>query len=240
LILQEIYNILDRISSFSFASSWDNSGINIGYMEQYISEIVISLDVDSYILDNIKSNTLLITHHPLIFTPIKSIQDDPISNLIKKMIKKDIAHIAMHTNFDKTHLNSFVAINILGFDDIYTDDFVCYINIKPTTFDDILELVVDRFHIYCPNIVRTSKPISKIALTTGSGGSLINKVNADLFLTGDIKYHDAMYAKERGLGLIDITHFASEIFFSEALLSELRELNIKISIINSNNPFSKE
>jgi len=240
LLLKDIYNKLDNISSFSFASSWDNSGINIGYMDQYISEIVISLDIDYHLLDNLNPNTLLITHHPLIFQPIKSIGNDPISNFIRDMIKKDIAHIAMHTNFDKTHLNSFVAINILGFDKIYTEDFICYIDVESMVFDDVLELVKDRFHIYRPNYVKTTNKIKRLALTTGSGGSLIKNIEADIFLTGDIKYHDAMYAKAKGLGLIDITHFNSEIFFAQALFQEIRELDIKISIINSNNPFNKE
>ena len=51
--------------------------------------------------------------------------------------------------------------------------------------------------------------IKKIAIVTGSGMSLIDEIKADCFLTGDIKYHEAMEAKARGLSLIDIRHYES-------------------------------
>ena len=56
--------------------------------------------------------------------------------------------------------------------------------------------------------------MKNVAIVTGSGMSLIGDVKADCFLTGDIKYHDAMEAKARGISLIDIRHYESERYFS--------------------------
>jgi dinuclear metal center YbgI/SA1388 family protein len=69
------------------------------------------------------------------------------------------------------------------------------------------------------------KRVSRAAVCTGSGGSLIGKVfasRADVFITGDMKYHDARLAEENGLAVIDIGHFASEKLVLEPLGDFLR------------------
>ena len=63
--------------------------------------------------------------------------------------------------------------------------------------------------------------------------SLLPYIKADLFLTGDIKYHEAMEAKALGISLIDIGHFESEIFFSE-ILYKLLENYLKKNMALSN------
>ncbi len=79
--------------------------------------------------------------------------------------------------------------------------------------------------------------IGSIALTTGSGASLMDSVESDCFLTGDIKYHDAMRAISRGLMLIDIGHYESEIFFSQIVKDELENLGVSAIICELENPF---
>ena len=58
------------------------------------------------------------------------------------------------------------------------------------------------------------------------------------FLTGDIKYHDAMQAKSIGLSLIDIGHYESEHFFAQILLKHLKFLGLEVIIASSKNPFT--
>lgn len=71
--------------------------------------------------------------------------------------------------------------------------------------------------------------ISKLALCGGSGAPLIREAareGADLFLTGDIKYHDAREAQALGLALIDAGHFATERLMIDGLSAQLeKELN---------------
>jgi hypothetical protein len=55
--------------------------------------------------------------------------------------------------------------------------------------------------------------ISRIGICTGSGASFIDKaiaLNLDLFITGDVKYHQAIHAKREGLAIADVGHFYSE------------------------------
>ena len=89
-------------------------------------------------------------------------------------------------------------------------------------------------------VIGKKEVIRSIALTTGSGASLINEVEADCFLTGDIKYHDAMKAMSENLMMVDIGHYESERFFAEILLEELKVLPILAIIANSKNPFHIE
>ncbi len=81
------------------------------------------------------------------------------------------------------------------------------------------------------------KHIKRCALTTGSGGDLIGHVDADCYLSGDFKYHQALEAKENKLNLLDIGHFESESHFPACLSKNLINFPLKAIMINSKNPF---
>jgi dinuclear metal center YbgI/SA1388 family protein len=236
--LEKIYNILNKISPFEIQEKWDNSGVNIGSFTDEIQDIVLSLDIDTTLVEQLKPNTLLITHHPLIFSPLKKIDDIFPSNIIKKMIKKDISLISMHTNFDKTHLNTYVLEQVLGFVSIKKDGFLEYCDVD-MTFENLQKYITKKLNLkYIKNTPSDKKQIKRLAFCTGSGASLIKEVKADCFLTGDIKYHDGMLARELGIALIDIGHFESEIFFGDILHTLLQEQNINSTIKNSTLAFS--
>ncbi|MGZ7212529.1 Nif3-like dinuclear metal center hexameric protein, partial [Streptococcus pyogenes] len=74
--------------------------------------------------------------------------------------------------------------------------------------------------------VKCNNKVEKVGIVTGAGMSLLSEVKADCFLTGDIKYHDAMDAKSRNISLIDIRHYESEKYFNELLVGVL-EKNLK-------------
>ena len=87
---------------------------------------------------------------------------------------------------------------------------------------------------YIRLIKSNNRKIKRVALCTGSGGSLLEQVsrkNVDLYLTGDITYHTALRAKELGLNVLDIEHFDTEKFFVEALYNQLTKLGISKDIL---------
>jgi putative NIF3 family GTP cyclohydrolase 1 type 2 len=86
-------------------------------------------------------------------------------------------------------------------------------------------------------VVSPKNKITSIALTTGAGASLMDEVDADCFLTGDIKYHDAMKAMSQNLMMVDIGHYESEKFFVDAMMRELKNLGLFAIISQSQNPF---
>ena len=236
--ISEIYEYLNQLSPFDLQESWDNSGLLVGDFSFDATSIALSIDIDEKLIDSLEENTLLITHHPIIFGGLKQLEFSKYpANLIQKMIKKNISNIAMHTNFDQTHLNDYVVTEILGYEISKKDGFVTYVDVDED-FDVFAKKISTAFGLPHSKCVKTKNRVKKVALTTGSGCSLMRSVQADCFLTGDIKYHDAMEAKSLNLSLIDIGHYESERFFAQILQKRLKNLGLKVIIASSENPFT--
>ena len=235
--LKDILEILNQISPFELQESWDNSGLQVGSLNDEIKRAVLSIDIDLEMVKSNPKNTLFILHHPIIFGGLKSFDFNLYpQNLIKELILKEQSVIAMHTNFDKTHLNRYVFEKVLGFSG-ECEDFICKGKVN-LSLGELKERLFSAFGEDL-RVINPKSQISSIALTTGSGGSLIDKIDTDCFLTGDIKYHDAIKAQELGLMVVDIGHFESERYFSQVLGEQLKSLAISVIISQSKNPFSK-
>lgn len=239
--LKEIYNFLDELSPFELQEKWDNSGLLVGNLDDEIKKVYISIDLDEENLEKVEENSLIITHHPLIFSALKKVNYDSYSTkLLKILIQKNIALISMHTNIDITHLNKYVASEILGLDVIDSEGYICYANVNDS-FSNFANSVASRLGLEYIKYVKCNDKVKKVALITGAGMSMIGQVEADCFLTGDIKYHDAMEAKARGISLIDIRHYESERHFSALMMGLIEEYlkknKLQAIITASKNPF---
>ena len=238
--LQEIYNHLDKISPFELQEKWDNSGLIVGELEREVSQIVVSLDIDFDMIKEVEEGALFVVHHPLIFGKLTQLNFAKYpSNLMEQMILKKQSCIAMHTNFDQTHLNKYVFEKILGFKLENQNAFLCTTQ-GAWNYKSLLSLIKEKLNLPTLRVVGKKEKIKSIALCTGAGASLMDEVEADCFLTGDIKYHDAMKAMSEDLMMIDIGHYESEKFFAEILIEELKVLPILAIIANSKNPFHTE
>lgn len=239
MTLGEIYTLLDGISPFELQEAWDNSGLLIGSPDDSFDHVVVALDIDEQMLDEVEEKSLIITHHPLIFGKLNRLDFSHYpARFIQKMIKKDIFHIALHTNFDKTHLNRYVAENVLNLADIEADEFVCYGDVPEQSLESFASDIQAKLGLEKIKYTKAGGTVRRVALATGSGASLLSHIDADCFLTGDIKYHDAMEALALNISLIDITHYGSERFFSQILCEILKHNGIKAIIKNSKNPFT--
>ncbi|CAA6817924.1 MAG: FIG137478: Hypothetical protein [uncultured Sulfurovum sp.] len=235
--IKEIYEKLDELSPFNLQERWDNSGLLVGDMEREIEHIALGLDLDKETLESAKENTLFLVHHPLIFSGLKELDFSVYpTNLLEIMVKKNLSLIAMHTNFDKTHLNAYVFEKVLGFTKEFQNDFICKVT-GDWSKNELLSLLKNKLGVEVLKVVSPKNRITSIALTTGAGASLMDEVDADCFLTGDIKYHDAMKAMSQNLMMVDIGHYESEQFFVDVLKSELENLGILGIISQSQNPF---
>ncbi len=239
--IEEIYNILNKISPFELQESWDNSGLLIGDIDNNIEKVYISLDLDLDLIKSIDRNSLIITHHPLIFKPLKRVDNSYPSNIIKEMIRRDISLISIHTNYDKSHLNRFVVENILREKEFEIDNFFCYFK-KDILFDEYIDEVKRAFNLKYIKFTKAKEKIKKVAILVGSGGDLIKELKKDIdcFLTGDLKYHQALEAKMNGINLIDIGHYESEIFFTNSLYNELKKKGVLGIIVDCVNPFESK
>ncbi|KXZ39745.1 dinuclear metal center protein, YbgI/SA1388 family [Alkalithermobacter thermoalcaliphilus JW-YL-7 = DSM 7308] len=105
------------------------------------------------------------------------------------------------------------------------------------TLRSFTEYIKEKFSLESVKVVGDlDRKINKVAVVSGSGSSLICKVssmNADVLITGDIKYHEAQQALESGVSIIDIGHFGSEKIFSDILQKYLQEKLENVNIIKS-------
>jgi len=240
MILQEIYDFLDQLSSFELQEKWDNSGLIVGDLRREVSQIVVSLDIDEAMIEEAGEGTLFVVHHPLIFGKLSELDFSAYpANLIEKLILKRQSLIAMHTNFDQTHLNRYVFEKVLGFELERQEPFLCYAR-GEWSKEALYGHLQKRLGLECIKSVAPEEKIESIALCTGAGASLMDEVDADCFLTGDIKYHDAMKAESLGLMMVEVGHYESERFFADIMLEELKVLPILAIIANSKNPFHFE
>lgn len=221
--MRKVINFLEEKFPLSLQEEWDNSGLQIGNLDNEVKNVMVSLDLDSYVIKKAIENdcNLIINHHPLIFSSINSInlEDDYYKN-IEKLIKEDITVFAMHTNLDKARggVNDNFA-KVLGLSDVKdlgeSEDIAMarYGNIKKRKAKDFAKIVKDRLNakgliLYGDE----NKKISKVALCGGAGSDFIAdaiKNKCDLIVTSDVKYHEAL-DNYKDIVILDPGHFASE------------------------------
>ncbi len=238
MTLKQLLQTLDTISPFALQEEWDNSGLILGSQEERIERVYTALDIDEGVLEATEERSALVVHHPLLFRGIKRLDLERFpASLLRAAIMKRIAIVAMHTNFDKSHLNRYVATQVLGFDEVECEDFLCTFDVQ-MPFEAFAKLVQRRLGLPVCKTVPAKSYIHTAALCTGSGAELMHRVDADCLLTGDIKYHQAMEARFNHLAMIEIGHYESERYFAQVLAEELKNYGIHAIMAESKNPFT--
>ncbi len=226
----------------SLAYEWDNVGLQVGTMNKELTGILIALDATKEIVKEAlaKDCNLVITHHPLLFKPLTTIATDAYKGqLIETIIKHDITVYSSHTNFDRGEAGMNAALaerigltntGILDFDT--EEEGIGRIgDITPMTLEEAIRHVKERLGIKKARLI-TKKPLEKkverIAISGGSGAHHMFAAKmkaADLYVTGDVSYHQAHDMLQIGLTTLDIGHYAEKIF-REALKKELEAYGI--------------
>ena len=95
----QIYEAIDRLAPFSLSMDFDNTGILVGDRQKKVERALLALDCTKEVLRQAKElgAQLIITHHPIIFHPIKRVNED---SLVYHLLRSDIAVISAHTNLD--------------------------------------------------------------------------------------------------------------------------------------------
>ncbi len=233
--------------------SWDNSGLQIGDYNNDINNIMLTMDIDLNAVEYAINNKieLIITHHPFLFSCLKSIDFSTYEcKLIRQIIKNDINLYSMHTNYDMAEFGVSYqlskVLNIDSYEILHTvhPDGSGYGGIGYTEPVNILEyakevkklLKADHIKLYCNN---DDKIVSKTAFCGGSGSDFIKDAiskEADVYITGDIKYHQAQFALQNNLCVIDAGHYNTEYQSLQSIknvLDEVEELNVMLMEVNT-------
>ena len=234
---KDIIKIIEDFAPLSIQESWDNSGLCIGSPEDEVSSILIGLDCTEALVDEAVScgADMIITHHPLIFSGLKKISpDDQTGAAVIKAVRAGICIYAAHTSADKVIAGvsgamaaklGLTDVEILEEDGEGTGLGVVGNLPAPISAEEAIRLVKDRFSL---NMMRSSSPVSvpvaRIAMCGGSGGSLIKaarKAGAQLYISGDISYHN--FFTPEGFMIMDIGHYESEIEIVDILFSLIKK-----------------
>ena len=237
----EIRELIDKLCEkypLDLQEDWDNSGLQIGNLDNKLKNVLISLDLEEEGVDMAIENycNLIITHHPYLFNGTKSIDfTDSFYNRIEKVIKKDISVFAMHTNLDiaadglNDNLCQILDIQkaqVLELDkDLGLGRYGEIENTKAKDFAGRVKEILKANELVCYG--NMEKEISKVAVCGGAGSSLFDDAiiqGCDLMITGDVSYHMGMDYANRGLVIIDPGHFASEnhvIYKLENIINEI-------------------
>lgn len=111
---KEILQIIDRKAPFRRAEEWDNVGLLIGDPDKKVERILFSLDVTQRVVQEAieKKAGLIVSHHPVLFSPIKEIRWDTYKGkMLKDLMANDICVLCAHTNVDiyPYGINGFLA-----------------------------------------------------------------------------------------------------------------------------------
>jgi dinuclear metal center YbgI/SA1388 family protein len=251
VFVRDVLAWVDGYAPFRYAASWDHCGLQVGDPAAEVATLLVALEANSVTLAEAarRGCQCLVAHHPLIFQPVQSVRADEFpGGLVTRAILGGIHVIAAHTNLDAA---------VDGTNDVLAGLFTLH-TVSPLEVDASLEgadryrgigrvgmlpcemsleqLVREAGRLLNSETVRAvgnpDQRVSRVALCSGSGGSLIDSVlnvGVDVYLTGDVKYHDAQRAIEGGLAVVDIGHFASERLIVPPLARYLRTRVAQVS-----------
>lgn len=227
--LSDVVALLDKVLPEALIEPGDNSGLLIGDMNSEVRHIRTALEATEDVVASAISDgvDLLIVHHPMIYTPLTSITSETVvGGKVVKMIRAGMALFAAHSNLDRTMegLNQKFGQRI-GIHNPLSYNEEGYILIgrleAPTKLRSFVEELARTFGQPSLRFVgEEDRLIEYVAFCTGSGMGLITDdlfEKADVYVTGDLKYHDAMDVYEKGQSVIDVPHFVSEEMATEVL-----------------------
>ena len=248
--ISDIIHHLETIAPGHYQEEYDNSGLIAGDITKECSAVLVSLDCTEEIVKEAseKKCNLIVSHHPLIFSPIRCIHPaDETGRTLIAVIKSDIAIYAIHTNLDNiiSGVNATIAdrlglinreILLPRADQTSVGSGLIGDLKKAVPERQLLKDLKEEFNI---PVIRhsplTGKPVSRVALCGGSGSFLISSAlqrGADFFISADIKYH-AFFEGEHKMVIADIGHYESEQFTIDLLYQVILEKFPNFAVLKS-------
>ena len=231
MTVNDIFEFLNGIAPVNTACDFDNAGILVGDPSAEVSGAVVALDCTaSAIKTAIKNNCeLIITHHPVIFDPLKTVLT---GSTVFELIKSGISVISMHTNLDiaVSGVNDCLG-RVLGFDNFEkrpaSDGYL--LNFAeldtPLSADELARHIKEKLG-GSVKFTDSGKNIKRVALCSGSGGGYAFDTAVsccDALITADVKHNIFIDTERLGISVFDAGHFNTEDAVTEPLKGLLSE-----------------
>jgi len=225
MILKDVMRVLDAIAPFEEAEEWDNVGLMVGDLQSEIKSILVALDPSLEVIDAAREKciNLILTHHPLIFKPISCLDlNDVIAKKIANLIKCQINLVSMHTNLDKATggISDLLAAR-LGLNSVKSYGIMRVGSIDRETS---LDIWLSTLSFKVARSIYVGRNVCRVAACPGSGIDYWQQalqLGCDTLVTGDVRYHAGLDAKEAGINVVDLGHFGTEEIIIKPLAERL-------------------
>ena len=224
--VQQILALLQTAAPQELALDWDNVGLLVDAGAP-VDGVLTTLDITPAVVREAVENDcqLIVSHHPVIFHPIKRLAADDVP---AQLMKNGISAICMHTNLDAAEggVNDTLS-DILGIAADGRESFAegCgrIGTTMPTTVEALARFCADTLHSGV-KYVNGNKPVTRLAEVSGGGGSYLQEAidrGADCLVTGEAAHHIALLAKKRGVGLVVAGHWGTEHAIADVLAARI-------------------
>ena len=233
MTVQEIYAYLHNRAPFDTAEGWDNPGMLVGDPNRAVSRVLVALDATAGAVDTAEAvgADLILTHHPVIFAPLKKLSAQSIPY---RLAAAGIDLIAAHTNLDKAEggVNDTLAAR-LGLSDVVVaaDEYTRIGTLpEPMTAKDFAAHVAAVLDT--PVRYSGDKTVQTVAVCGGSGGDFMLRSigRADAYVTGEVRHHEWLAAAD-GINVIEAGHYATEVPVVDTLCAWLTEAFPDLTVI---------
>ena len=187
MTIQDVYAFLDTRAPFATAEEWDNVGLLVGDGAQPVTGVVVALDATPGALEAARAlnANLLITHHPVIFSPLRRLTAE---GMPYRLAAEGIGLIAAHTNLDKAAggVNDALAA-CLGLEEVtVAADGMTRIGTLPNPEEATVFAHRIAEALETPVRVSGDHRIQRVAVCGGAGGDFAAPLagQVDAFVTG--------------------------------------------------------
>ena len=223
--VKDIVNVIERTAPLKIQDEWDNSGLQVGFLDSEVSKVLVCLDVTEKIVEEASAQgcQMIVSHHPLIFRPLTQVGDTTYQQrCVVRALANGIAIYSAHTSLDNAPEGvNYRLAGMLGLQDLEwlqpkegMDAGSGIIGTLPEAAPDteLLKRVKELFKVEClRHTAPCGKTVKRVALCGGAGAFLMRdaiRKGADCFITGEFHYHD--YFENGGLLLAELGHYQSE------------------------------
>ncbi len=251
-----VCGVMEQYAPKNLAYDWDNVGLLLGNRYAPVNKILIALELTEAVLLEALSEEadIIVTHHPIMLKPINRITNETIlGNKIITLLKNEIALYTAHTNLDitpeGTNDTMFEILGLCCKENLFPGSSAdCFMGkagmlMSEMRLSDFLAVIKARLSLQVVSYVgNPDKVIKKVGLCTGSGSdieklTIAKEKGCDVYICGDVTYHNAQAALEMELSVIDGTHFATEVLIGGKICERLslaaEKDGVQVEIIRS-------
>ena len=229
MLCKDIMKVIETTYPKYAALEWDNVGLLVGRTDKEVKKIYVALDATDEVIEDatLKGADMLITHHPLLFSPLKKITDEHfIGSRVVKLLQHDISYYAMHTNYDVLGMAELSG-TMLGLSDMEVLEVTDSENVQgigrvgefseKMTLQECCNLVKHKFQLDNIKVFGDMNTmVKRVAISPGSGKGMTDvalEKNAEVLITGDISHHEGIDAVSQGIAIVDAGHYGLEHIF---------------------------